>query len=186
MAAAKDQYENRPDIQPDNPVAKQAEIEILALVQRRHPAHPLASPVWSLLSYFEPGEEVALLPEAHLLRTQIELHHTELPAYVYNLECPEPSLFVVLRPDELDESTLPKIHLATLSPYEAQDYLDSGEELVERLPLRPALEGWLRGFVDANYKEEAFKKRQRDKAGKADDKFGKTPIFIKGRDRLNY
>lgn len=186
MAATKDQHEFLPEDQPENRVAKQAETEILLLLERRQPAHPLASPVWTLLSYFEPGEEVALPPEAHLLRTQIELHHTELTAYVYNLECPEPSLFVVLRPDELDESAVPKIHLATLSPYEAQDYLDSGEELVERLPLRPALEGWLRGFVDAHYKEEAFKKRQRDKAGKGDDKFGKTPIFVKGRDRLNY
>lgn len=53
--------------------------------------------------------------------------------------------------------------LVTVSPYEAQDYADSGEEIIEKVPMPPALRVWLQDFVDANHHEEPFKKRKRDK-----------------------
>ena len=51
----------------------------------------------------------------------------------------------------------------TASPYEAQDYCDSAEELVEKIPMPEGLHSWIASFVDTYYEEEAFVKRRRDK-----------------------
>jgi len=74
-----------------------------------------------------------------------------------------PSLFVVLRPDEADGPYEMSVHAITASAYEAQDYLDSGEELVEPVPMPDGLIAWVRDFTDAHFKDEPFIKRKRDK-----------------------
>jgi hypothetical protein len=51
----------------------------------------------------------------------------------------------------------------TASPFEAQDYCDTGEELVEKVPMPHGLVAWIREFVKRHHEEEVFKKRKRDR-----------------------
>ncbi|MGR3502594.1 DUF3305 domain-containing protein [Pseudaestuariivita sp.] len=96
--------------------------------------------------------------EFHAATVTLEMHGAETEAYLHGLMARDPSVYVILR-DEGDMEVL----LATVSPYEAQDYTDSGEEIVEKVPMPPALMAWVQEFVDAFHEEEVFVKRKRDK-----------------------
>ncbi|MDT2057996.1 MAG: DUF3305 domain-containing protein, partial [Planktomarina sp.] len=54
--------------------------------------------------------------------------------------------------------------LATASPYEAQDYADTGEELVEKVPMPEGLAAWIRDYIEEHHEDEVFIKRRRDKS----------------------
>ena len=56
------------------------------------------------------------------------------------------------------------VTLVTASPYEAQDYADTGEELVEKVPMPEGLVAWIRDFVALHHEDEVFIKRRRNKA----------------------
>lgn len=99
--------------------------------------------------------------EYHAATCTLELHGAETEAYLHGLSAQLPCVYVVMRPG--DEHAY-DILLVTASPYEAQDYCDSGEELVEKVPMTEGLIGWVRSFVDDFHEEEIFVKRKRDKA----------------------
>ncbi len=99
--------------------------------------------------------------EYHAATVMLELHGAETEAYLHELHAKEPSIYVVLRPGE-GESPL-DVLLATASPYEAQDYTDSGEEIVEKVPMPRMLAAWIEDFVTTFHEEEVFVKRKRDK-----------------------
>lgn len=121
----------------------------------------------------------------HAATLPLELHRKETQAYKENLESGEPSLYVVLSEDDDAESSHPfEVHLVTASPFEAQDYLDSGEEVVEPVAMSNTLISWVRAFVETHHVEEKFRKRRRDEVKLEDHKFGQEPIF-EIRDKLN-
>lgn len=95
----------------------------------------------------------------------LELHRADAEAYHANLMTEEPSIYVVMRPNGPDQPSPEGVDYTltavTASPYEAQDDLDSAEELVERVPMTEGLKAWIGEFVDAHYVEEPFKKRKR-------------------------
>ena len=113
---------------------------------------------------------------------EIYCHAADTEAYVHNLESAQPALFVILRHDDEDVSPLPYIvHCVTFSPYEAQDYQDSAEEIVERVAIPPAIAIELMRFVNDHHVEHAFKKRKRTPAEPEEQQFGQEPIFLKDR-----
>jgi hypothetical protein len=73
-----------------------------------------------------------------------------------------PSIYVVMR-DNPDNTPPFDVILATASAYEAQDYADSGEEIVEKVKMPEGVVAWVRDFVKAHHVEETFIKRKRDK-----------------------
>ena len=73
-----------------------------------------------------------------------------------------PSIYVVMR-DNPDNTPPFDVILATASAYEAQDYADSGEEIVEKVQMPEGVVAWVRDFVKAHHVEETFIKRKRDK-----------------------
>ncbi|MGB0658991.1 MAG: DUF3305 domain-containing protein [Mangrovicoccus sp.] len=100
--------------------------------------------------------------EYHAATVPLELHGAETEAYLHGLMAQTPSLYVVLR--ETGEERAPlEVVLVTASPYEAQDYTDSGEEIVEKIPMPPGLMIWVQDFVSAHHQEDPFVKRKRDK-----------------------
>ena len=107
--------------------------------------------------------------------SDIELHRKETPAYKHNMESGSPSLYVVLRRTEEDEHPL-KVQLVTASPYEAEAYLESGDEIVESVPMPALIAQWVCDFIDTHHIEEVFKKRQRNKVDIEEHKFGQEPI----------
>ena len=100
--------------------------------------------------------------EYHAATLTLELHGAETEAYLHGLTARVPSVYVVMRPSDNDEEPL-DVLLVTASPYEAQDYTDSGEELVEKVPMPAAVQAWVRNFVASFHQEEAFVKRRRDR-----------------------
>ena len=98
--------------------------------------------------------------EYHAATVPLELWRTDTEAYLTALSARVPSIGVIMH----QEGDTLEIHLATASPYETQDYLDSGEELVELVPMPEGLVALIRDFVEAHHEEEVFVKRRRDKA----------------------
>ncbi len=102
--------------------------------------------------------------EYHAGTRALELYRTDTDAYLNGLSCETPMLYVVMRNagthDELGDVDL---LLVTASPYEAQDYMDSGEEVVEPIPMPAAMIAWVAEFIEKHHEEEVFVKRKRDK-----------------------
>lgn len=99
--------------------------------------------------------------EYHAATATLKLFAAETEAYLHGLQARDPSLFVIMRkcggPFPL------KVDLITASPYEAQDYSDNGDDIVEKVSMPPGLVAWVQSFVDEAHKEEEFIKRRRDK-----------------------
>jgi len=100
--------------------------------------------------------------EFHAGTLTLSLHAGETEAYIHNLTAKEPSIYVIMRHRAGDPPL--DLVLVTASPYEAQDYTDNGEDIVERVPLPDALRGVIADFIDRHHVEEPFVKRKRDRS----------------------
>lgn len=108
----------------------------------------------------------------------ITCHAVETEAYVHNFNARVPAIYIALRRTEDGAHPLPwHVHAVTASPYEAQDFEDSAEDIVERVAMPEDIERAIKDFVEHYHTEEEFKKRRRDKPRVEDHKFGKEPIF---------
>lgn len=142
----------------------------LGVVVRREPGVTRwANHVWKAISVL-PGAGPANwkelrrdgdVVEFHASTVTLELFRSETEAYLQGLSAQVPSIYVVMRETE-DEAPL-EIVLATASPYEAQDYADTGEELVEKVSMPEGLNAWIRAFIERHHEDEIFVKRRRDK-----------------------
>lgn len=99
--------------------------------------------------------------EYHAATVPMHLHAADAEAYLHGLSTRTPCIYVVMR-EGIDDAPL-EVLLATASPYEGQDYADTGEELVEKVPMPEGLIALVRDFVDAHHEEETFVKRKRDR-----------------------
>lgn len=100
----------------------------------------------------------------HAATLPLELFRGETEAYRVNLSDAMPSVYVHLRStmhdDEPEHEIAPS--LVTVSPFEAQDYLNIGEDIVERVAMPDGLIAWVQAFVDEHHVEEPFEKRRRE------------------------
>ena len=106
--------------------------------------------------------EEADTTEFHAATLPLELHASETEAYLHGLSAQVPCLYVVLR-ENTDPQRPFDVDLVTASPYEAQDYADTGDDIVEKVAMPPGLIAWVQEFVQAHYKDEEFRKRRRDR-----------------------
>jgi molybdopterin-guanine dinucleotide biosynthesis protein A len=89
----------------------------------------------------------------------LELWRKETASYQYNLATGAPQVYVVLR---RDDGVLPwRPLLVTAAPDEAQAAMEGGEDIVEGVPMPPAIRAWVEAFVSAHHVEEPFYKRKR-------------------------
>ncbi len=117
--------------------------------------------------------------EYHAATCTMEVHRAEAEAYLAALSNDPPSISVIPRPtDDPEAEHELEVFLVTASAYEAQDYNDSGEEIVEVVPMPDSMIAWLSDFVGRHYKEERFVKRRRDRVDieKVDDGKGDARI----------
>ena len=97
----------------------------------------------------------------------------------------QPSVYVVLRTDDDPDSPYEVYpFLATASAYEAQDYLDSGEETVESVPMPEGLIAWVQDFCDTHHEDEVFIKRKRSDHRHEQEKFARQPRVDDGGRRI--
>ncbi len=166
---------------------RQAEMPVGVLVEKRPAKSLWVDAVWRPVSVM-PGEAgvapwTAIAEEEDgTLRywaggERLTLYRGDTEAYRSNLEG-DTRIYVVLRPREGAGELPYEMHLVTLSPYEAQDHLDSDDDIVEALPIVPQIREFLEQFVAAQPEPPAFKKRRRDKAVPDRLQFSKEPIFL--------
>ncbi len=103
--------------------------------------------------------------EYHAATVPLELWRTDTEAYLTGLAAEVPSIGVVMREIDGGSDAPPlEVLLVTASPYEVQDYADSGEEILELVPMPEGLVALIRDFINEHHVEdEPFKKRKRDK-----------------------
>ncbi len=118
-----------------------------ALLPGAGPAH------WKLLR--EDGD----VSEFHVGTRNLTLWRTDAEAYRIGLAESVVCAYVVLQPgaDEWPYT----IKLITANPHEAMQYADGGEDVVEKVPMPPALVAWVQEWTDQHFVEEPFVKRKR-------------------------
>ena len=98
----------------------------------------------------------------HAATLPLTLHRAETEAYRVAISNSPPSAYVVLTAnDDPDDERDFRVSVVTASPFEAQDFLDSGEEIVEPVAMPEGLVAWVRDFIDAHHVDEPFRKRKR-------------------------
>ena len=99
--------------------------------------------------------------EFHASTLPLELFRTDTESYLHGLSAETPAIYVVMRVADNDDPL--DVLLVTASPYEAQDYADTGEELVEKVPMPDGLIALIRDYVQEHHEDEVFIKRRRNK-----------------------
>jgi hypothetical protein len=115
------------------------------------------TPAWTQLS--DDGERATFYAGA----AEIELHRTETGNYRSNLMTGEPVLWVVL---EVGGAGRPcRLAIVTADPAEAEAIAGLGSgDIVDAVPMPPAIEDAIAAFVAEHHVERAFVKRKRDRA----------------------
>jgi hypothetical protein len=171
-------------------MAAKDRIDLGIVVERRRLDHPWQSEKWraaAVIPGAPPVERPRLLREGdgwaqyHAATLPLEIFAGETDGYRHNLSQRAPVVYVVLRRDG-DPGALVPFH-ATVDPYEAQAYLEAGEDTVEPVAMPAAIAAWLQDFVDKHHVDVPFEKRKRKRydpdkagfgkgAGKAGDRHG--------------
>lgn len=146
-------------------------IPVAVLVERRPGVTRWAEWSWRAVEVLE---EAPALPDWTVLResagrtlflagrAEVLFCPTDTPNYRDNLTAAAPSVWVVLRPVETAPGLA--LHAVTVDAGEAHLYADTGQDLLEALPLPPGLRDRLAGFVARHHVERATHKRRRDRA----------------------
>ncbi len=112
----------------------------------------------------------------HAGTLSLELFRKETEGYRLNLSQEPPRLFVVLRGGEDMESGHDQVpFLVTACPNEAQDYLDSSEEVVEPVAMPDGVIAFVQAYIDRHHVDEPFYKRKRTPHGTSDETFSRPP-----------
>ncbi|MEO0923701.1 MAG: DUF3305 domain-containing protein [Pseudomonadota bacterium] len=166
---------------------KEISIPLGIVLERRKSKHPWGDWIYQPISVI-PGAApikrwVSLQKgddweQFHIATLPLTLHRKETEAFKMNIEGDEPHLYVVLRENDDPDGDPVIAHMVTASPYDAQDFMDTSEDLIEKVAMPASILEWIRAFVLEHYVEETFKKRRRDKLDVEEHKFGKQPIFV--------
>lgn len=115
---------------------------------------PAAAP-WTILRE-EPG-----ITSFYVGPAVIDLHRTETANYISNLRSGAPVLWIVLRPTGTEP---PYVVLAvTADPAEGEAMTETGDDLVETVPMPSSIVEAIEAFVAEHHVERTFIKRQRDR-----------------------
>lgn len=146
-------------------------IPVGVLVERRPGVTPWAEIVWQAREVLEDPPDI---PAWTLLReeagralffagsAEVVLHPTDTDNYKHNLEAAEPRVWVVLRSAGMPPGL--RLQAVTVDAGEAHLYADSGDDLLEALPLPPRLRALVEAFVAEHHRDRGFHKRKRDRA----------------------
>jgi hypothetical protein len=92
----------------------------------------------------------------------VELHRSETTFYRDNLASGRPALWVALAPTETDPPY--RVLSVTADPFEGEAYTEAATNLVEQVPMPPAIQEIVAAFVAEHHVEREFFKRTRDRA----------------------
>ncbi|MDJ0894103.1 MAG: DUF3305 domain-containing protein [Alphaproteobacteria bacterium] len=150
-------------------------IDVGVVIERRAVDHPWIDHRWTPIAVVPGAPPVAgqleqdwpVLDQGegwthfHAATLKLEMFGKETEGYRINLSKDPPSVFVVLRRgEEADEAEVFPFAV-TVCPFEAQQFLDAGDDLVEAVPMPEPIHAWVKDFADRNHVDEPFKKRKR-------------------------
>ena len=92
----------------------------------------------------------------------IELYRTETGNYRDNLASGRPSLWVALRPTGVEPPY--DLLAVTADPDEGESFTQTGDDVVEAVPMPPPVRDVVEAFVAEHHVERPFIKRKRDRA----------------------
>lgn len=164
------------------------------VVERRKSDHPWGEDIWRPVAVIpgagpiETWQELAVdsrVARLHIATLPLNLYRRETEAYRYNVSNEPPVVYVILRRGEDAGVEAPVVaHLVTASPYEAQDYLDGGDEIVEGVTMPPGVIAWVQAFIDTHHVDEPFRKRKRKRHDPEQAAFSRRPASsLNGRQR---
>ncbi len=169
------------DAELAQPIARDARIALGVIVERRRSTSPWQDHVW-LPTGVVPGgtalEPWTVMREAEGVAQffagdhAVELNPRETGIYQVNLAAEQPAFYVVLRFDE-DAPKGVRVQLVTVSPAEAQGYLEGSADIVEALPMPESVAATLGAYMAAYHVEQPFHKRQRQKTDPRKVGFGR-------------
>ncbi|MGB1479408.1 MAG: DUF3305 domain-containing protein [Marinobacter salsuginis] len=146
-------------------------LQVGAVVRRSPGVTRWAKHVWKPVAVI-PGAPDAFWKELvsegevvdyHAGTVTMELFRADVEGYLVSLNMSTPSVWIILDRDITGQSPSGwAVSTVTASAHEALDSLDSGESIVEAVPIPESLAAWIKEFVDMHYIEEPFKKRRRD------------------------
>src|SRR5205085_9833899 len=116
---------------------------------------PAAAP-WTVLSV--EGETTTFYAGV----IDIDLYRTETGNYRDNLATDRPSLWVALRPSGVEPPY--DIVAVTADPAEGESFTQVGDNIVEEVPMPPAVHDVIEAFVVEHHVERPFSQRKRDRA----------------------
>ncbi len=146
-------------------------IQIGAVVRRSPGVTRWARHIWKPVAVI-PGAPEAFWKELvregevvdfHAGTVTMDLFRADVEGYLVSLNMSSPSVWIILDRDQTSQSPSGwVVSTVTASAHEALDALDSGESIVEPVPIPESLAAWIKEFIDMHYIEEPFKKRRRD------------------------
>ena len=155
-------------------MAKEASLPLGVVVERRELENRWVRHSWRPVSVIpgagpmDPKGEWTVLQSGegwvrfHAGTLTLGLFPRETEGYRVNLSQQPPRLWLVLR--TLDDGDSPhdvEPFLVTACPYEAQDYQDSGDDIVEPVVMPEAVAAFVQAYVDRHHVDEPFEKRKR-------------------------
>lgn len=148
------------------------ELPVGAVVRRTPGVTRWARDIWTPVAVV-PGAPEAFWKEMvregdvvdyHAGTVTMELFRADVEGYLVSLNMAVPSVWVVLDRDTTSQSPAGwVVTTITASAHEALDTLDSGESIVEPVPIPESLAAWIKEFIDMHFIDEPFKKRRRDR-----------------------
>jgi uncharacterized protein DUF3305 len=148
-----------------------ATIAVGVIVERRRAASPWIDFTWRPVSVLAGQPETppwTMLTQGadsatfYLGAAQIELHRTETANYRNNMCSGSPMLWVVLRPTGREPPY--ELFAVTADPAEGEALTEAASDLVEMVPMPPAICAQIEAFVAEHHVERPFYKRERDRA----------------------
>jgi len=151
------------------PVERLVTMPIGVIVRQRPGATRWAKWAWQAVAVHPgagPGHWTEIrrdgdVTDFHAATVPLELHRAETEGYLVALNGRPPAVYVILRPNPAAPQGRPDVVKVTASAYEAQDFGDNGEDIVEPIELPEGLMAWIGDFCQRHHREEEFVKRKR-------------------------
>jgi hypothetical protein len=146
-------------------------MEIGVIVERRRLKNPWIDHAWLPEAVLvgapaaTPWTILAETPEStrfYAGSCELEFFSSDTAQYRDNLQSGRPSLWVSLRPSNKPPGVV--LQTVTADPTEGEALTEPGTDIIEAVPMAPAIQVRLQAFVEAHHVERPFVKRKRDRA----------------------
>ena len=116
---------------------------------------PAPTPPWTLL------QQTPRLRRYLAGNTDLSLFPLETDTLKVNVEGPDPAIYVFLRHTAAPPGL--ELHGATVCVGEAGAHADTGSDIVEAVPMPPAITAWVQDYLARHHVERPTFKRKRDR-----------------------